>query len=96
MIFGGEGDGKTLNDVWILQIEKENQGVWKQVILDEKDPRPSPRSGHTAIYGNMKGRRAVIIFGGYAERLSLDETWVLFLGDGRRNSKGKKKKKKNF
>lgn len=64
IVFGGSQIGATYNDVWVLDIRKHHppedaldggrriirgKMAWRQVVLAETDPTPTPRGGHSAV-----------------------------------------------
>jgi hypothetical protein len=73
IVFGGE-DGKSRNDVWVLEFGGEP--TWSR--LTTSGAPPAARDGHSAIYDPVRDR--LIIFGGHDETEALfNDTWALSL-----------------
>jgi galactose oxidase-like protein/Kelch motif protein len=59
VVFGGDGDGGTFNDVWALSLA--GSPAWS--MLDPVGSPPAARNRHTAIYDPVRDR--MVVFGGY-------------------------------
>ncbi len=75
VVFGGSlldiPGQHVLNDAWALSLG--GLPVWTQ--LAQTGGPPGARSGHTAIYDTARER--MVVYGGYARYLSLDDTLAL-------------------
>lgn len=61
VVFGGFGNGRYQNDVWLLETSEEEDQDWTWSLLRVAGQGPSARSQHAACFHN--GR--LWIFGGY-------------------------------
>jgi len=60
-IFGGKGDDvEKMNDLWVFDYDQQ---TWTELIVENPEYMPIPRSGHsTEVYGDF-----IVIFGGIHE-----------------------------
>ncbi len=84
-IFGGfqsevNGGAENLNDVWLLSDNGGTNLSWTKPAVS--GARPSPRSGHTAVYDSNSNR--MVVFGGGLGFASpcTNDTWALQNADG--------------
>jgi len=79
IVFGGVvQNGGCVGDLWELRLDEKPRPVWNQLSPD--GARPSPRTGHTAIYDWV--RNQMVVFGGYdCNPIYLDDVWALSLDD---------------
>ncbi len=85
IVFGGrDGDGKNLNDVWVLVNANGLGGgsQWVNLIPNGAAGSPPARSGHSTVYDAANNR--LIIFGGCAGYCVpvLNDVWVLTNANG--------------
>jgi hypothetical protein len=73
VIFGGQGEVETLDDVW--EFTMAGSGSWTRIITTGTSP--SPRASHTAIH-DIAGDR-LVVFGGYDGVGFLSDVWALSL-----------------
>jgi hypothetical protein len=72
---GGTSDGSFLNDVWSLSLG--DAPAWTQ--LSPAGATPIERVHPTALYDSLRAR--MLVFGGMANGVDLNDTWALSLGD---------------
>lgn len=79
-IYGGDGNGVPLGDVWTLSNANGSGGtpVWTQ--LTPTGTAPMARTGVSAIYDNVHDRMTV--FGGFYKTVTLTDSWVLSFPNG--------------
>jgi len=72
LVFGGNGSGVLLNDVWALSLG--DPPVWEQ-LFSSSDP-PSPRMEHSAVFDPVRDR--MVVFGGETGTNQFsDELWLM-------------------
>lgn len=69
ILFGGEGDGGLLDDLWSYDGAL---GRWQRI--EAEGPGPSPRRGAAMAYHELRDQ--ILLFGGY-DGTALDDTWEL-------------------
>jgi len=76
LLFGGDGDGSYLNDVWALTLG--SSPAWTE--LTASGALPSARSEPAATYDPVRDR--LLVFGGYPSSSGtwMNDTWELSLG----------------
>jgi hypothetical protein len=79
-IFGGDGNGVPLADVWTLSNANGTGGtpVWTE--LAPTGTAPMARTGVSAIYDTVNDRMTV--FGGFFKSVTLTDTWALTFPNG--------------
>ena len=75
VVFGGDGDGGTFNDVWALSLS--GSPAWS--MLDPAGSPPPARNRHTAFYDPVRDR--MVVFGGYNRSgdTYYNDVWALSL-----------------
>src|SRR5439155_27020807 len=69
IVFGGQGTGGLLNDVWALALS--GTPAWTQISA--AGTPPTGRAGHSAIYDATRDR--MVVFGGFDGTGRLQEEW---------------------
>ncbi len=75
ILFGGQGSGAFLNDVWAFDLASQQ---WQE--LDPSGTAPSPRHGHNAIYDPVG--HSMVVWAGQGAGF-FNDVWVLELGEMR-------------
>ncbi len=71
VVFGGNGRGMLLNDVWCLHLE---QGTWEQPLTRGRVPSPREAAAG-ALYNDY-----VLVHGGFGGGAALSDLFVLHVG----------------
>ena len=79
-IYGGDGNGVPLGDVWTLSNANGSGGTPAWTQLTPTGTAPMARTGVSAIYDTVHDRMTV--FGGFYKSVTLTDTWVLSFPNG--------------
>jgi uncharacterized protein YjdB len=80
IIYGGDANGTTFGDVWILSHANGSGGTAAWTQLTPSGTLPTTRTGQTAVYDSASNR--MTIFGGINSGTTLTDTWVLTSANG--------------
>jgi hypothetical protein len=80
ILFGGEGSGGVVGDVWVLTNANGLGGTPTWIQLAPAGTPPQARVGHTTVYDPASNR--LIIFAGESNVALLNDAWVLTHANG--------------
>jgi hypothetical protein len=79
-IYGGDANGTTFGDVWVLSHANGTGGTPAWTQLSPSGTLPTTRTGQTAVFDSVNNRMTV--FGGINSGTTLTDTWVLTSANG--------------